>query len=71
MCVLRLVSVILAEISAHHLQLKCMGGHFCSVPSLHREYYRLIHTNYQEMENSPYFDITIHAFLYSIEDSLK
>ena len=28
MCVLRLVSIILGEISAHHLQLKCMGGHF-------------------------------------------
>ena len=24
---------ILPEISAHHLQLKCMGGHFFSVPS--------------------------------------
>ena len=32
MCVLRLVS------SDHHLQLKCKGGHFFSVPSLHREY---------------------------------
>ena len=26
--VLRLVSIILAEISAHHFELKCMGGHF-------------------------------------------
>ena len=26
---------ILPEISAHHLQLKCMGCHFFSVPSLH------------------------------------
>ena len=25
---------ILAEISAYHLQLKCMGGHFFSGPSL-------------------------------------
>ena len=33
MCVLRLVSIILAEISAHHFQLKCIGGHFFSVPS--------------------------------------
>ena len=33
---------ILAEISAHHLQLKCMGGHVFSVPSLHREYYRTL-----------------------------
>ena len=33
MCLLRLVSLILAEISAHHLQLKCMGGHFFFVPS--------------------------------------
>ena len=33
---------ILPEISAHHLQLKCMGGHFFSVPSLHREYYRTL-----------------------------
>ena len=30
MCLLRLVSIILAEISAHHLQLKCMGGYFFS-----------------------------------------
>ena len=30
---------ILPEISAYHLQLKCMGGHFFSGPSLHREYY--------------------------------
>ena len=29
---------ILPEISAFHLQLKCMGGHFFSGPSLHREY---------------------------------
>ena len=29
---------ILPEISAYHLQLKCMGGHFFSGPSLHREY---------------------------------
>ena len=28
---------ILPEISAYHLQLKCMGGHFFSGPSLHRE----------------------------------
>ena len=28
MCVLRVVSIILAEISAHHFQLKCIGGHF-------------------------------------------
>ena len=40
MCVLRLVSIILSEISAHHFQLKRMGCHFFSVPSLHREYYR-------------------------------
>ena len=33
---------ILPEISAHHLQLKCIGGHFVSVPSLHREYYRTL-----------------------------
>ena len=28
MCTLRLISIILAEISAHHLQLKCIGSHF-------------------------------------------
>ena len=33
---------ILPEISAYHLQLKCMGGHFVSGPSLHREYYRTL-----------------------------
>ena len=33
---------ILAEISAYHLQLKCMGGHFISGPPLHREYYRTL-----------------------------
>ena len=33
MYVLKLVSILLAEISAHHLQLKCMGGHCFSVPS--------------------------------------
>ena len=33
---------ILAEISAYHFQLKCMGGHFFSRPSLHREYYRTL-----------------------------
>ena len=27
MCVLRLISIMLAEISAHHFQLKCMDGH--------------------------------------------
>ena len=33
-CLLRLVFIILAEISAHHsMQLKCMGGHCFSVPS--------------------------------------
>ena len=31
MCVLKLISIIiLPEISAHRLQLKCMGGHFLS-----------------------------------------
>ena len=29
---------ILPEISAHHLQLKCIDGHCFSVPSLHRKY---------------------------------
>ena len=33
---------LLPEISAHHLQLKCMGGHFFPVPSLHREYYHTL-----------------------------
>ena len=33
---------VLAEISAYHLQLKCMGGHFLSGPSLPREYYRTV-----------------------------
>ena len=33
---------ISAEISAYHLQLKCMGGHFFSGPTLHREYYRTL-----------------------------
>ena len=33
---------ILAEISAYHFQLKCMGGHFFPGPSLHREYYRTL-----------------------------
>ena len=39
---------ILPEISAYHLQLKCMGGHFFPGPSLHREYYipySLIHVD--------------------------
>ena len=34
---------ILAEISACHLQLKCVGGHFFPGPSLHREYYRTVY----------------------------
>ena len=33
---------ILPEISSHHSQWKCMGGHFFSVPSLPREYYRTL-----------------------------
>ena len=45
MCVLRLVSIKVAEISAHHLQFKCMGRHFFTVfllPSLHRECYHTL-----------------------------
>ena len=33
---------ILPEISAHHLQLKCIGGHVFSVPSLHSSTARYI-----------------------------
>ena len=28
MCVLKLICIYLPEISAQHLELKCMGGHF-------------------------------------------
>ena len=38
-CVQRIISIILVEISAHHLQLKSMGGH---VFKCHREYYHTL-----------------------------
>ena len=43
---------ILAEISAYHLQLRCIGGHFFSGPSLLREH-----------SDKPYPDILYYIML--------